>query len=278
MSLPDFLIIGAQKSATSWLYSVLREHPHIWMPPVKELSFFNRIGQDGALPEKTMQRMAKRLYKERQKGGDQQLITYLWKLKKFPKADLNFYKFAFSWPVEDGAIKGEATPNYLEMSDEQVATTREILGPGKRIILMVRDPFDREISQLRMWVSRAEADGGKVEAIEDWHALYDAILAQAPCGDYRNGIPRWQKHFGAENLLIRPFGRVKRDPDNLIREIESFLGVAHFEAYSRLNEPKYVTAKVEIPAEILERVRVKIAGQLDYLTETFGPAFVALTK
>lgn len=39
---PDFLGIGATKSGTSWLYVVLKEHPDIWMPFVKELHYFDR--------------------------------------------------------------------------------------------------------------------------------------------------------------------------------------------------------------------------------------------
>ncbi len=39
--LPDFLIIGAQKSATSWLTQLLRRHPNVFIPE-HELHFFNR--------------------------------------------------------------------------------------------------------------------------------------------------------------------------------------------------------------------------------------------
>jgi len=37
--LPDFIILGAQKSATSWLHKCLRSHPQIFMPR-NETSFF----------------------------------------------------------------------------------------------------------------------------------------------------------------------------------------------------------------------------------------------
>jgi hypothetical protein len=40
---PDFLCIGAQKSATTWLYASLASHPIVWLPPVKEIGFFNSI-------------------------------------------------------------------------------------------------------------------------------------------------------------------------------------------------------------------------------------------
>jgi hypothetical protein len=40
---PNFIVIGAQKSGTTWLYRNLRQHPDIFMPPEqhKELFFFS---------------------------------------------------------------------------------------------------------------------------------------------------------------------------------------------------------------------------------------------
>lgn len=42
MKLPNFLVIGAEKSGTTWLKHNLREHPDIFVPSEKELHFFNR--------------------------------------------------------------------------------------------------------------------------------------------------------------------------------------------------------------------------------------------
>ena len=40
MTLPDFLIIGAAKSGTTSLYHYLRQHPDIYMSPIKEPNYF----------------------------------------------------------------------------------------------------------------------------------------------------------------------------------------------------------------------------------------------
>jgi len=40
--LPNFLIIGVEKGGTSWLWQNLRLHPDIFMPPVKEIHFFDK--------------------------------------------------------------------------------------------------------------------------------------------------------------------------------------------------------------------------------------------
>ncbi len=45
--LPNFLIIGTQKAATSWLAKCLGEHPDVFMGKVKEIHFFNRRFETG---------------------------------------------------------------------------------------------------------------------------------------------------------------------------------------------------------------------------------------
>lgn len=39
---PDFLYIGPDKSGSSWLFEVLRQHPYCFVPPAKDLYFFDR--------------------------------------------------------------------------------------------------------------------------------------------------------------------------------------------------------------------------------------------
>src|SRR2546423_15293863 len=49
---PDFLCIGAQRAGTGWLYEQLRNHPDFWMPPMKELHYFDRLGSATAVTGK----------------------------------------------------------------------------------------------------------------------------------------------------------------------------------------------------------------------------------
>lgn len=47
-TLPDFVYIGPDKAGSTWLHRVLRWHPEVWAPPVKELFFFDRYHDRGA--------------------------------------------------------------------------------------------------------------------------------------------------------------------------------------------------------------------------------------
>lgn len=40
--LPDFLYAGAAKAGSFWIYEVLREHPEVYVPEVKDIMFFER--------------------------------------------------------------------------------------------------------------------------------------------------------------------------------------------------------------------------------------------
>lgn len=45
--LPNFLMIGAQRCATTWLYFCLRQHPDVYLPFIKEIDFFSRYYDKG---------------------------------------------------------------------------------------------------------------------------------------------------------------------------------------------------------------------------------------
>eukprot|EP01035_Chromulina_nebulosa_P055578 gene55578-76160_t len=150
--LPGFLCIGTQKSATSWFFNVLQEHPKVWMPPIRELHFFDRIGRPKATVRKRHLLLAKKM--KRVAGREEQpaegWLDYLDRVASHKTVSREWYEETFSWPVEDDVIKGDVTPAYLEITKRKVKMAREILGDVK-IMIIIRRPLDRELSQLRMW-------------------------------------------------------------------------------------------------------------------------------
>lgn len=44
---PDFIGIGAQKAATTWIYDILKDHPEVALSEQKELDFFSRWFDQG---------------------------------------------------------------------------------------------------------------------------------------------------------------------------------------------------------------------------------------
>jgi hypothetical protein len=103
--LPNFLIIGAMKGGTTSLYSYLRAHPEIFMPPTKELHYF--------VAEKNLRRGAG------------------WYRRQFRGAG-------------DAVAVGEASTDYTKYPlfrgvPERIAD----LTPRVRLIYVVRNPLER---------------------------------------------------------------------------------------------------------------------------------------
>ena len=46
-ALPDFVYVGAGKSGSTWLSEVLREHPQVFVPEVKDIFFFDQHHERG---------------------------------------------------------------------------------------------------------------------------------------------------------------------------------------------------------------------------------------
>ena len=110
MNKPTFLCVGAQKSGTSSLYGILKQHSEIFMPEKKELHFFDR-------------------HENFAKGTD-------WYFNMFTNS-------------EKYLVKGEITPNYI-YKDFVPQRIFDILGKDIKLIFMLRNPADRAFSQYKM--------------------------------------------------------------------------------------------------------------------------------
>jgi hypothetical protein len=58
--LPKFICIGAQRAGTTWLHECLNEHPDVYVPPEKELHFFDRFYDSGLSEYQNYFALAKR--------------------------------------------------------------------------------------------------------------------------------------------------------------------------------------------------------------------------
>ncbi len=109
---PDFFIVGHQKCGTTALYLMLKRHPQVFMPELKEPRFF--------APELRSRSEQRR----RQSRLPETLEDYL----------------ALFAPARPEQRVGEATPTYLR-SPSAAARIAEV-APAARIVAILREPAD----------------------------------------------------------------------------------------------------------------------------------------
>jgi hypothetical protein len=277
MSLPDFICIGAQKAGTTWLYSMLAQNPSIWMPPLKEVHYFDQVGAtnvDKKRRRARIDRLARRTERSGGKGskGDGK-VELLRGLAGEDMLSEEWYRNVFSHPDRIGRISGEITPSYLAMEDEKVAYVKQLL-PQAKILLIVREPRSRNISQVKMAASRSKlAEPSQA----DWETFLGRLAGRG-LGEYSRNIPVWQKYFDPQQLLILPFGPIKTDPAGMIGAIETFIGAKPFDGYEALDEQVHKTKEVPVPDWVAERAGELAKPQIEYLINTFGTEFYEKTK
>ncbi|MEW5726709.1 MAG: sulfotransferase [Pseudomonadota bacterium] len=112
---PSFMLVGAQKAGTTWLFECLNEHPEVFVPELKEVHFF-------CPPD--------RCRHSRQANGME------WYLGLFP---------------DDARYKavGEMTTDYMYYGG---ADDIHRLNPDMKIVFMLRHPVDRAYSAY--WMKR----------------------------------------------------------------------------------------------------------------------------
>lgn len=184
--LPNFLIIGAPKAGTTWLYSRLRRHPNVFMPSVKELGFFNHEGEEPG------------------------------KFSSLTTKDLQWYKYHFR-NVRDESAVGEATPDYLW--DSSAPGRIYELIPNARLIACLRHPTARAWSDY--WMVRGMEDS--IPGFNQFVEQRDNRFIEL--GRYRKHLDRYLSLFDRDQLLVLIHEEVFSHPSESLNQICSFLGV-----------------------------------------------------
>jgi hypothetical protein len=196
-AIPDFFIVGHPKSGTTALYEMLRSHPEIFMPELKETLFFAR----------------------------DELHPYLDDRSRQPRT-LDQYLALFE-PAHEGQRTGEASPSYLRsrLAAQRIAA----LQPDARIIAILREPtsFLRSMHlellkdyveterDLRRAMEREERTAGQKPVL--WYSI-DRV-------EYAAQLRRFHEAFPSEQVLVLIYDDFRADNDGTLRRVLRHIGV-----------------------------------------------------
>lgn len=253
--LPDFLILGAQKSGTSSLYRWLAESPSVEAPTQKELHFFDLGFHRG----------------------------------------LDWYRAQFAGLEEaraarDGGkpvLTGEASPYYL-FHPVVPQRVREAL-PEVRLIALLRDPVHRAASHYHHEFSTGveslpfeaaldqeeERLAGEAERLlfePRYQSHNHRHFSYQARGVYADQLERWREFFPAEQILVVKSERLFEEPNVEMRRIYDFLGIpADTDLdFAVWNKGSYPPISAEAEARLAERFRADNQRLYELVGEDFG--------
>ncbi|MGI9384564.1 MAG: sulfotransferase family protein [Methyloligellaceae bacterium] len=220
---PDFLIIGAARSGTTFLHTHLRTHPDLWLPPKKEIYYFSYQSKRGYLNRRQREHIPAFLASA---GRALRMREDAWHDVRWGARYLcgrpSDRWFLSLYPALPDRVIGQVEPSYANLPE---ATIRHIasLIPGLRIIFMMRDPLDRAWSQVLKRLARQT--GRAIGAVPE-----DAITAEldryaVDMSSYADILDRWQRAFPETEIFCSFYDALEQDPRGVIDGIAGFLGV-----------------------------------------------------
>jgi len=199
--LPDFLIIGAGKSGTTSLDNYLRQHPDLYLPPLKEPNFF---GYELNTPEDFLE----------DPGEARNFNHSITNLADY----LTLFKDA-----KPAQIKGETSNSYLYHENAPSRIKHYI--PHVKLIVILRQPAQRLWSRyLHLARDNRLPSKSFVDCLDKtsiWWKRNDLI----PEGYYFKNLSRFYTFFPKSQIKVYLYEDLRDSCSRVIKDIFEFLGV-----------------------------------------------------
>lgn len=204
MIMPNFLIIGTQKAGTTSLYYYLKDHPQIYMSPIKEPGFF---AFEGEKPQFCG-------------PGDQEAY-------RSAITEIEAYYNLFKDTSNEIAI-GEATTWYLQ--SPKAPERIRCYVPKAKLIAILRNPVDRAYSAFFHAIrDNRETLSDFAQALleedkrikKDWGFLW----RYKHMGFYATQLKQYFKQFDNNQIRVYLYEDFKNNPNEILKDIFSFLNV-----------------------------------------------------
>lgn len=197
MRIPEILIIGAAKCGTTTLADVLRKHPRIYVPPIKEVAFF---GNDNAY----------------QKGLD--------------------YYCSYFAHADRSNLLCDASPQYMfrDVAPMRIQASYGKITPPLFVVIL-RNPVDRAYSAYWQAVSSGFEKQPFRQAVEtelqsrrnaEAHPDGRTMGAYISAGLYGKQIKRWLGFFPLEQFLILTTEQLSQANRDTYNKITAFLSIS----------------------------------------------------
>lgn len=221
--LPDFIIAGAPRSGTTWLYLLAQRHPQIAMaqPMVPEPKFF--------------------------------LVDEAW------ERGVDYYSTTWFDPLPAGRVLGEKSTNYLESPKAAERIYRAL--PRSKLIFVLRNPVDRAYSNY-LWSRQNGLENATFEralALEKQRERdlapqmrYARPHAYFSRGLYAEHLARFFAHFPREQILVLRHEDIVAHPEDIAAAFQRFVGVTEIPGLARDLGP--INATKAPPPELVPKV------------------------
>ena len=259
-SAPHFFFIGAPRAGSTWLYKNLQQHPSVWVPPCKNISYFHPRFQ--VFRYQRFQKFGKELLT----NGDPSVRRWYRRFFLRPIVSDRWYVSLFPSRI----VSGEIAESYCSMARPQVAHLHGV-APTARIIFVLRNPIDRVLSQAKWGLALRRSRPVQNVPEADLLAYIDRPASRLR-SNYSRTLDLWSEFFPKERFLVLFYDALMTDPGNFLSDICSFLGVEFAGNFRNESIAARVqeTADGALPDAVVKHAALASRDEIDRLADRLG--------
>lgn len=278
---PDFLILGPQRTGTTWLTKHLRNHPEIFLSYPKELYFLSNIGTEknfyqdrykktkfSIQPKDKLKYFLQIIYIKLITGNSnsKELEWYL----SFFKDDFFYKVSSYFKKVRKTRVKGEATASTIIISEALIKDLVHI-NPNLKSIIIVRNPIERAWSHAKHDLLKTQQRNMK-DVSDDEFIAHIKNKSQIERGLYSKNIQKWEKYLKKNRLYLDTFNNLSSNPKEFIENILKFLGVNQELSYlsAALDKKVNPTKPIKIPEKFRSILEDLFSEEIKVLKEQYN--------
>jgi hypothetical protein len=228
------ICIGSQRAGTTLFHRLLGETTSIFMHPVKELHYFDTINE--IRPQQALTSFSRKQLKNQIDtitGANSfdfiddayKCMLRANKMLAFRPASEIQYHDLFRPMLSSKELLGEATPEYMMLTADQISKMSQVISTNAVIILLCRDPVKRILSSAKLfnvyndltmdsetlssWLMSCIQDNNSWITAQDKYNNYEAAI-----NNYTNIFPNFLA-LSFEEMLIDPAGTAAKLQDEL---------------------------------------------------------------
>lgn len=278
--------VGAQKSATSWLYDYLKMHEQCDLGFNKEYHVFDALFvPDRGLRNLIVNRLnaVQKLAALKIKDINNETLELDLKLERAIKAvsfDLNTENYASYFDQlhranPKTALVGDITPSYSMLSADNYSYIKELLerrGFKVKVIFLMRDPIERAYSEARMHLRDLKVAGKATKKMAEV-VMNNRLGVAGLCnrGQYDMTIKSLEQVFDVNDIHYGFYETLFHEKE--VRKITDFLGIDFIDA----DFGKKVNASprpAELSHDSINQALQRFDGVYDFCKTKFGEKFI----
>jgi hypothetical protein len=205
----NFVVIGAKKAGTTFLYSQLRNLNSFWLPPFKETHYLLPMARS-----RVKVHFSDYIDSPEQLEGRDRIFATDYFFSKYPYNVANFLKL---YAMSDGRMSGEIDPE-LFLMDKKIVAELAVSRPALKVVCLLRHPTERYFSHIKMVTNNSEDNTNDII-----RKNFSKLKHQIYHSKYSMFFPYWENEFPAKNILYVSSRSLMENKLETVSKISKFI-------------------------------------------------------